>query len=54
MTIRTTTRVKAGRHEAAAAELRLAINEAFDRRADGSGRLGLVPARLSARTVVAR
>ena len=53
MTIRTTTRVKAGRHEAAAAELRLAIKEAFDRRVDGSGRRGLVPTGLSARTVVA-
>ena len=53
MTIRTTTRVKAGRHEAAAAELRLAIKEAFDRRVDGSGRRGLVPAGLSTRAVVA-
>lgn len=43
MTVRTTTRVKAGRHEAAAAALRLAIKEAFDRQASGAPRKGLVP-----------
>jgi small conductance mechanosensitive channel len=52
MTIRTTTRVKPGRHEAAKAELRFAINEAFDRQADESGRRGLVPSRFAARTVL--
>jgi small conductance mechanosensitive channel len=49
LTVRTTTRVKPGRHEAAAAELRLAIKESFDRCADGSERRGLVPARFAAR-----
>jgi small conductance mechanosensitive channel len=52
MTVRTTTRVKPGRHEAAEAELRFAIKEAFDRCADGTGRLGLVPSGLAARTVL--
>jgi moderate conductance mechanosensitive channel len=43
MTVRTSTRVKPGRHEAAAAALRLAIKEAFDHRATGAPRGGLVP-----------
>jgi moderate conductance mechanosensitive channel len=43
MTVRTSTRVKPGRHDAAAAALRLAIKEAFDRRAAGMPRRGLVP-----------
>jgi small conductance mechanosensitive channel len=43
MTIRTRTRVKPGSHEAGAAELRLAIKEAFDRRVDRQGRRALVP-----------
>jgi small conductance mechanosensitive channel len=52
MTIRTTTRVKPGRHEAAEAELRFEIKEAFDRRADGTGRFGLVPSKLAAPAVL--
>ena len=52
LTVRTSTRVKPGRHEAAAAELRLAIKEAFDRRAEGSDRRGLVPAGFGARSVL--
>jgi small conductance mechanosensitive channel len=47
MTVRTATRVKPGRHEPAAAALRLAIKTAFDRRAVGAPRNALVPARLS-------
>ncbi len=47
MTVRTSTRVRPGRHEVAAAELRLAIKEAFDRLGDGSERRGLVPAGLT-------
>jgi small conductance mechanosensitive channel len=43
MTVRTSTRVKPGRHEAAAAALRFWIKEAFDRRAAGAPRPGLVP-----------
>jgi moderate conductance mechanosensitive channel len=35
MTVRTSTRVKPGRHEAAAAALRFSIKEACDRRAAG-------------------
>ncbi len=44
MTVRTSTRVKPGRHEAAAAALRFSIKEAFDRRATSSSRRGIVPA----------
>jgi small conductance mechanosensitive channel len=44
MTVRTSTRVKPGRHEAAAAALRLLIKEACDLRATGTRRRGLVPA----------
>ena len=47
MTVRTSTRVKPGRHEAAAAALRLAIKEAFDHRATAAPRGGLVPAGLA-------
>jgi hypothetical protein len=48
MTVRTSTRVKPGRHEVAAAALRLAIKEAFDdHRATGAPRGGLVPAGLA-------
>lgn len=54
MTVRTTTRVKPGCHEAAEAELRFAIKEAFDWRADESGRHGLVPSRFVARPVFGR
>ena len=44
MTVRTSTRVKPGRHEAAAAALRFSIKEACDRRAVGSPpRRELVP-----------
>ena len=44
MTVRTSTRVKPGRHEAAAAALRFEIKEACDRRADGrTVRRELVP-----------
>jgi moderate conductance mechanosensitive channel len=43
MTVRTSTRVKPGRHDAAAAALRLAIKEAFDRRSAGAPRRLLVP-----------
>jgi small conductance mechanosensitive channel len=43
MTVRTSTRVKPGRHEPAAAALRLAIKEAFDRQAIGAPRKGLIP-----------
>jgi small-conductance mechanosensitive channel len=43
MTIRTSTRVKPGRHEAVAAALRFCIKEAFDGRALGTSRRGLVP-----------
>ena len=46
MTVRTSTRVKPGRQEAAAAALRLSIKEALDRRATGSSRRGIVPAEL--------
>jgi small conductance mechanosensitive channel len=47
MTVRTSTRVKPGRHEAAAAAIRLAIKDAFDRRASGVARNGLIPAELT-------
>jgi hypothetical protein len=43
MTVRTSTRVKPGRHEAVAAALRLAIKEAFDSEAAGGPRTSLVP-----------
>ena len=43
MTVRTSTRVSPGRHEAAAAAIRLAIKEAFDHEADGESRKALVP-----------
>jgi small conductance mechanosensitive channel len=44
MTVRTSTRVKPGRHEAVAANMRLLIKEMFDRQAAGSPRKTLVPA----------
>lgn len=47
MTVRTSTRVKPGRHEAMAAALRFAIKEAFDRRGAGQPRRGLVPVGLA-------
>lgn len=50
LTIRTSTRVKPGRHEAAAAALRFSIKEAFDRRAGGASRRGLVPTELGTMT----
>jgi small conductance mechanosensitive channel len=43
MTVRTSTRVRPGRHEVAAAAIRLAIKEAFDQQADGESRKALVP-----------
>ncbi len=43
LTVRTTTKVKAGQHEAIAAKLRLAFKDAFDRMAAGAPRKGLVP-----------
>jgi hypothetical protein len=43
MTVRTSTRVKAGRHEAVAAALRLLIKETFDREAGGVPRKSLIP-----------
>jgi small conductance mechanosensitive channel len=43
MTVRTSTKVKPGRHDAAAAALRLAIKQAFDRRSFGTSRRRLVP-----------
>jgi moderate conductance mechanosensitive channel len=43
MTVRTSTRVRPGRHDAAAAALRLAMKEAFDRRSSGAPRKTLVP-----------
>jgi small-conductance mechanosensitive channel len=42
MTVRTSTRVRAGRHEATAAALRLLIKETFDRRAAGGSRKALI------------
>jgi small conductance mechanosensitive channel len=43
MTVRTSTRVRPGRHEAVAAALRLAIKEAFDGSGTGAPRKGLIP-----------
>jgi moderate conductance mechanosensitive channel len=48
MTVRTSTRVSPGRHEATAASLRLAIKDAFDRRSASTDRHSLVPERLLA------
>jgi moderate conductance mechanosensitive channel len=48
MTIRTATRVKAGRHDAVAAALRLLITETFDREAGGVPRKSLIPERNAA------
>ena len=45
LTVRTTTRVRPGRHEGVANQLRLVIKEAFDREADGGLRTALIPAR---------
>jgi small conductance mechanosensitive channel len=42
MTIRTSTRVRPGRHEATAATLRMLINETFDRQAAGAPRTTLL------------
>lgn len=44
LTIRTSTRVRPGRHESVAATLRLMLKEAFDREAGGAPRATLVPA----------
>jgi hypothetical protein len=52
MTVRTSTKVKPGRHDAAAAALRLAIKEAFDRRSAGTPRRLLVPEKLAGVAVV--
>ncbi len=43
MMVRTSTRVKPGRHEAVGAALRLQIKELFDRQATGAPRKALVP-----------
>ena len=43
MSVRTSTKVKPGRHDAAAAALRLAIKEGFDRRSGSTSRRWLVP-----------
>jgi small conductance mechanosensitive channel len=48
MTVRTSTRVRPGRHDATAAVLRLAIKEAFDRRSAAGARNSLVPQKLLA------
>jgi small conductance mechanosensitive channel len=42
MTVRTSTRVRPGRHEPTAAALRLLINETFDRQANGGSRKTLI------------
>jgi len=47
MTVRTATKVKPGRHDAAAAALRLAIKEAFDRRSPSGPRRLLVPDKIA-------
>ena len=47
MTVRTSTRVRPGRHDKAAAALRLAIKEAFDDRSVGLPRTALVPQKLA-------
>lgn len=47
MTVRTSTRVKPGRHDKAAAALRLAMKEAFDSRDAGTRRTALVPQKLA-------
>jgi small conductance mechanosensitive channel len=44
MTIRTSVRARPGRHESVAAELRLVINELFDRQSGGAPRKTLIPA----------
>ncbi len=43
MTVRTSTRVKPGRHESVAAALRLLLKETFDRQAAGAPRSTLIP-----------
>jgi len=48
MTVRTSTRVRPGRHDAAAAALRLAMKEAFDRWSSSGPRTSLVPGRFAA------
>jgi moderate conductance mechanosensitive channel len=45
LTVRTSTRVRPGRQEGVANQLRLVIKEAFDREADGVLRTTLIPAR---------
>ena len=42
MTLRTSTRVRPGRHESTAAALRMLINETFDRQAEGAPRTTLI------------
>ncbi len=54
MTIRTSTRVKPGRHEAVAAELRLLMKEMFDRQAPGLKRQTLIPAARESRELARR
>jgi hypothetical protein len=41
--VRTKTKTRPGRHAAFAAQLQLAIKDAFDRASSGSARAGLVP-----------
>ena len=43
LTVRTSTRVKPGRHETVAATLRLMLKQAFDREAGSDPRAGLIP-----------
>jgi hypothetical protein len=43
MTVRTSTRVRAGRQEAVASAFRLLIKEMFDREAPGAPRKTLIP-----------
>jgi len=50
MTVRTSTRVKPGCHETVGATLRFAIKEAFDRRAAGAARRGLIPVEVASAT----
>ena len=43
LTVRTSTKVKPGRHETVAATLRLMLKQAFDREAGSDPRGGLIP-----------
>jgi hypothetical protein len=50
MTVRSSTCVNPGRHDAAATALGLSIKEAFERRAAGTARRGFVPVELVSAT----